>query len=144
MDDLRSVARSSDAVERVLLGSAYISVPKPAQTKTFQTPDGVPYEQFGLPVSGGFLNFHIFDYAKCVRRGNKLWVEAKVWRKTMSDGRQFLYVDLHPTEERLTHERKLYQRPEDVPNDLPVGTIRFDTLAPINGVLVFIPRSPAV
>jgi hypothetical protein len=130
----------TNGIVRQQLGSVVVSVPQPAQVKKFATPDGVPYEQFDLSVSGGYIHFHLFDREKCVARGKKLWVEAQVWMKTMPDGMQFLYVDLHPTDKPLTHDRKIFQRQQEVPAVLPEGSLRFNTFGHIRGSLVFVPR----
>ncbi len=130
----------ANGIVRKQLGSVVVSLPQPTQVKHYVTPDAVPYEQFGLPVSGGFVNFHLFDRTKCLVRGKKIWVEAQVWMKTMENGTEFLYVDLHPTDKPLTHDRKIFQRQQEVPDDLPAGSLRFDTFGHIRGSLVFVPR----
>jgi hypothetical protein len=138
------VVVGNNVVSRELLGTAVVSIPQPAIVKKFTTPEDEPYEQFGVPVAGGFINFHLFDRAQCQTRGKKIWVKAQIWKKTMSDGMEFLYVDLRPTEERLTHERKIFQRREDIPAALPKGSIQFNTFGHIRGSLVFIPHDPFV
>lgn len=134
------IVMPSNGIVRQQLGSVIVSLPQPAQVKQYVTPDGVPYEQFGLPVSGGFVHFHLFDREKCSTLGKKLLVETQIWMKTMPDGMQFLYVDLYPTDKPLTHDRKIFQRRQEVPDDLPAGSLRFDTFGHIRGSLVFVPR----
>lgn len=127
-------------IVRELLGSVIVCVPQPALVKKYDTPDGVPYEQFDLSVTGGYVHFHLYDREKCTTLGKKLVVEAQVWVKTMPDGMQFLYVDLYPTNKPLTHDRKIFQRQQEVPAVLPEGSLRFDTFGHIRGSLVFVPR----
>lgn len=129
-----------NAIKRELLGTCIISIPQPRVMKDLTTPDGVPYKQFGVPVAGGYINFHLFDETQCQTRGKRIWVRAEVKKKTMPDCKEFLYVDLYPTEERLTHDRKIFEHSKDVPAELPEGSMQFDTYGHIHGSLVFVPH----
>lgn len=127
-------------IERVVIRRNLIcSLPIP-KTSLHRAPDSAPYEHFGVPVTGGYVNFHLFDRTKCVQIGKRLRVECVVWVKKMSDGRSFLNVDLHPTNQKVTHERKIWQDKQSVPANLPEDTLQFDCLGQINGVLGFIPK----
>ena len=138
--DMAATMSTSEVASRELLAEGIIvSIPRPMTTKTNQAPDGAPYEQFGTPVTGGFVNFHLYDGTACAKHGKKIWVEVKVFKKTMVDGREFIYFDLFPTELRPTHVRKIYAQRAEVPKDLPAETLQFETLGPIQGTIAFVP-----
>jgi len=129
----------SQVVTRNLLAQMTISIPRPKVTTARFNPEGVSYEHFGIPVAGGFINHFLYQGTKCTGTGKQIWVQADVWTKTLSDGRIYLYVDIKPASERITHVRKIYQHVADIPADLPAQTLRFDTSDPIRGSLIFIP-----
>jgi len=133
--------QTDEVVSRELLDEGFLcslALPKNIVKKVL--PNGVTYEQFGVPVDGGWLNFHLFDRQNCVMRGKRVWVECKMFKKEMADGRIFLYVDLLPTENRPTYDRKIWQHSSDVPTDLPAGTKTFACYGDTKGVLGFVPR----
>ncbi len=137
-------AAKHEVVERKLLAAGFIiSLKPPAKLNRMAVPDtGEVYEQFGVPVKGGYINCHFYNVADCQRRGNHVWVEAKVFEKTMEGNlRRFYYLDLRPTTaEHLSHEMKIYQEAAQMPIALPEGSIRFDCPDDIKGVIAFLPR----
>ena len=93
-------AAKREVAERKLLADGFIiSLKLPAKMNRMVVPTtGEAYEQFGIPVRGGFLNCHLYSVASCQRRGNHIWVEAQVFEKTMEGNlRRFYYLDLRPT-----------------------------------------------
>lgn len=142
MNDMTQALTANDVVKRELLAEGIIvSIPRPLTSKRQMTPDGTAYEQIGQPVVGGFVNFHLYDGNLCEKRGKKIWVETKVFKKTMADGREFIYFDMFPTAERPAFVRKIYADRAQIPNDLPAETRRFDTLGSIRGTVAFVPTS---
>ena len=140
--DMAATMSAGEVIKRELLAEGIIvSIPRPLTTKSQKTPDGTPYEQIGQPVVGGFVNFHLYDGNRCEKRGKKIWVEVKVFKKTMDDGREFVYFDMFPTAERPAFVRKIYADRAQIPNDLPAETKRFDTLGSIRGTIAFVPTS---
>jgi hypothetical protein len=140
MNDM-TAPTAGKVIERKLLAEGIIiSIPRPTTSRRAKTPDGVEYEQIGQPVVGGFVNFHLYEGDKCQKRGKRIWVEVKVFEKTMDDGRKFIYFDFFPTDAvHLTHVRKVHAQRDTIPNDLPVEALRFDTFEPIRGTVMFIP-----
>jgi hypothetical protein len=138
--DAKHLPEQVDVVEReVIMRNVICSLPIP-KTNPHQAADGTRYEHFGIPVTGGYINFHLFDRAKCVRKGKRLWVECVVWVKRLSDGRSYLNVDLYPTKQVVTHERKIWQDRHSVPANLPPKTLQLECHGQVKGVLGFIPR----
>ncbi len=137
-------AAKREVAERKLLADGFIiSLKLPAKMNRMVVPTtGEAYEQFGIPVRGGFLNCHLYSVASCQRRGNHIWVEAQVFEKTMEGNlRRFYYLDLRPTTaEHLSHDMKIYQEATQMPATLPDGSMRFDCPDDIKGVIAFLPR----
>jgi len=127
-----------DVESRELLCEGLVcSIKLPGKSKSMETPDGTPYVQFGHPVKGGWINFHVFG--KPEQRGNKIRVEAKVFKKTMEDGTEYLYLDLHPTDaELLGFDVKTQQVASCMP-DLPEGGHSFNCYGKIKGAITFTP-----
>lgn len=125
-----------EVVSRELLGEGFhFSIKHPGKGRWMQTPNGVSYVQFGRPVVGGFVNFHIFG--KPVMRGKRIRVEGKVFKKTLEDGSEYLYVDLYPSEaERLSHEIKVYQNVTEAPEQ--DGMTLFPCVGDIMGAVGFV------
>lgn len=135
--------KPGDVISRNLVSEGLIvcSIKPPKQTRKQTAPDGTPYEQFGIQVKDGWINFHLFDRENCFRRGNCLHVEVHVFQKETRDGRKFTYVDLHPAPDgvRPTHERKVFRTPFEAPEEFPADTRTFETAGEVNGLLAFIP-----
>lgn len=123
------------ANRNVLMNDLILSLRLPSKTLDLKTPDGKGYVHFGIPVKGGYINFHHFgDF---VRRGNRIRVKATIMKKRMADGDEFLYVDLEPSENALTHELKIMQDADDIPEVILHRKIaQFDCLGGIKGSLV--------
>jgi hypothetical protein len=138
--DVNARQTAEKITREIHIGGLIISVLRPKRSRRFVTPLGVPYEQFGLPVRGGYINCHLFAGKNYQLHGDRLWVETQVWSKTMTDGAMYLYLDLYPTQAQLTHERKVYMSPDEVPPALPPDSFRFDCYGDVQGVLVFTPR----
>lgn len=128
-----------EVVSREKLGEGFVfSIKVPPTVNSFETQEGEKYDQFGRPVNGGWINFHIFGNPE--KRGKKIRVEATVWKKTMDDGSEYLYVDLKPTDaKRLSHELKIYKKDAQQPSSLPEGTELFTCYGEIFGSIAFVP-----
>lgn len=80
-----------------------IAVPKKAKRRTF--PNGEEgensYLHFPFHIKGGMMNLHV----RCndELQGQTIRAMVQVVRKEMSDGREFVYVDLFPVDAPLTH-----------------------------------------
>lgn len=93
---------------KTLMADLLVSFKVPTKTQALTTADGQPYTQFGVPITGGFINFYLFGKPKMV--GNRVHGKAAIMMKRMCDGTEFLYVDIQPSSsERQTHELKIAQ-----------------------------------
>ncbi len=140
-----TVTPKREVTDRVLLASGFIvSVKVPTKRNAMTVPTtGEAYEQFGSPVKGGYLNFHLYDGKNCQRRGERIWVSAEVYEKTMEDGKKFIYVDLRPTDApHLTYEMKVYQDESLMPEVMPEDATVFACPGEVKGVIAFLPRPP--
>ncbi|MFT5832080.1 MAG: hypothetical protein ACI9SY_000461 [Candidatus Paceibacteria bacterium] len=132
-------------VERTLLAEGIIcSLIKPKVMESKQVLNGPKYDHFFVPLTGGGINFHLFDKHKVVIHGKRMWVECKIWKKEMLDGKMHLYVDLHPTDKRLTHERKIWQNQNVAPKQHADDTLIFECLGQTKGVLGFVPANTKI
>jgi hypothetical protein len=132
-------------VKRTMLAEGIIcSLVKPKQMTSMQVPNGPKYDHFYVPVTGGAINFHLFDKHKVTIQGKRMWVECKIWQKEMSDGKMHLYVDVHPTDKRLTHDRKIWQDQKVVPKQHADDTLIFECFGYTKGVLGFIPLNTKI
>jgi len=132
---------TNEVVSRELIAEGFVcslALPKNIVKKVL--PDGTVYHQFGVPVLGGWLNFHLFNRQNCVMRGKRVWVDCKIFKKEMADGKVYLYVDLYPTEDRPTHDRKIWKDVAEMPADLPTDTQTFVCYDDNQGVIGFVPR----
>lgn len=126
--DESSAPASTDVVLRELITDGIICSLRIPKTSKSTRPDGIEYEHFVILLTGGKTDFHLYNRKQCVGVGKKLSLMVSVWRKTMSDGRQFIYFDLHPTDKKPTHERKVWQDSTLIPQDLPEHTACFQCL----------------
>jgi len=136
-------AARREVTDRTLLGEDFVvSVKLPQKMNKMTVPTtGVAYQQFGVPVKGGYLNFHLYDGTNCRRAGNRIWVVAQVFEKTMADGVKFIYVDLRPTTaEHLTHDMKVHQDVDMSPVHSRIEGQNFFCFGKIRGMLTFLPR----
>lgn len=135
------VPEARAVAERTLLkGGFIVSLKAPAKLNHKTNPHGEAYDQYGVPVKGGFLNVHIYEMASCQRSGSRLWAEAEVWQKTMEDGEQFMYLDIHPTSQRLTHELKVYYDAHQLPREIAEDVTIFRCPGTLQGIIIFTPR----
>lgn len=126
--------------ERYKIGEpilASIKVPKNAKFRHLIHQGGKQYLHFGMPVPGGYINWHVHDIKKSDEvKGRKLNFSIQAFEKVFPDGRTFIYFDLTPTAEKPAFERKIYNREDDIPTKLPSESRTF--MFPIAAV-VFIP-----
>lgn len=80
-----------------------IKVPAKAGIRNFPAEVGEEntYTHFSHPFKGGMVNLHV--RTRDVVAGSVLHAKVQVVHKIMPDGREFLYVDLFPTDEAVTH-----------------------------------------
>ncbi len=80
-----------------------VAVPKEAKRKTF--PGGAEgentYLHFMQNVKDGMVNLHVRSSDEL--QGQTIRAHIQVVQKVMSDGREFVYIDIFPTDAPVTH-----------------------------------------
>lgn len=99
----RTMLREGDVVE--------IKVPKGAQMITTEFDDKtITYALFHRTVRGGKIAFHVRGDNPEQHLNKRLRVKAEIWCKKMSDGQEYLYVDLYPTTDQEATKKLLVQQ----------------------------------
>lgn len=135
-----------------------IKIPRLSREGTYPPVNGAPggkYLQFARPVRGGVVNLFYHHEEPDSFRGELVVAEVEVWQKTVTGGREFIYVDLKPTSiDKWTHSLAVmpFKKNELVRGDdyrmfeLPksgglVGTI---VIAPVGNKIMLKNQMPAV
>lgn len=127
-------------VERTVLYTGPIvkmKVPVGASGGAYPSSEGlIPYLQFCHTIPGGRVNFFVHTADKMVR-GRTITAGASVLKKTLPDGREYLYVDLKPVEADTPITHRLA-----VMNNLDASwdnsdPLIFATPLPLKGVIIF-------
>lgn len=85
-------------------------------------------------VRGGvFIYIHLPDATEL--RGKKITAVASVHKKTLSNKREYLHVDLRPTEANVTHRLVITAKADEFRRE--VGWEVFETPSPLSGAIVF-------
>ena len=101
-------------------------------------PDGnknVPFLQFCRSVTGGLVNFFLHSDDLSVR-GKVITVSASVHKKTLYDGRSFLYVDLTPVAEGTPVKKRLIVKNKGDGCNVLVSHNSYRTPKPLGGVII--------
>ncbi len=122
-------------------GVVKISVPLDALERTYKDGDiSIQYLQFPRLVGGGKINCFVHDNLSC--RGEKINADVRVMKKTMKDGREYLYIDLRHTLSPITH--RLAVMVSDEPGvwskkAKKEGWVVFETPDPMWGAIILAP-----
>ena len=97
----------------------------------------VPFLQFARAVPGGRVNLFVHTSATSLL-GETICASATLWKKTLEDGRAFLYVDLIPVsdDQKVTHRLVVMNRADSGWGE---DCLIFDTPAPLRGLVIFAP-----
>ncbi|HEY0010477.1 MAG TPA: hypothetical protein VGB97_01015 [Candidatus Paceibacterota bacterium] len=104
-------------------------------------PDGdemVPFMAFHHNVPGGFVKFFVHS-GDAALRGKTITASASVHRKQLQDDRLYLYVDLHPVDADTPVTHRLAVLPKGPGSWDALDHTKFETPAPINGLVIFAP-----
>lgn len=141
--DLPSPA-SSVADRRLLWegGTVAIKIPTNATIGTYSSPAGAKhFLQFMQYVRGGVVNIHYHGSMLASFRGKKVLAHLQVWLKTLDDGREFLYLDLHPVSDQSAPPTKrlavMVFKAEEIVGDENFRI--FETPAPLTGTIIIAP-----
>ncbi len=104
MNEKSTVASRQIIHDGIELGTVIeIAVSKKAKRHTF--PGGVEgensYLHFMYNTKGGLINLHVRSSDEL--QGQTIRAHFQVVKKVMSDGREFVYIDLFPTDAPVTH-----------------------------------------
>ena len=140
---LAAVATSTASVpgvvtERKSLWNGIVRIKVPANARYFNINIGgeqIKYLRFPRLVPGGVVNLHLHGDKPETYRSRNIVAKAEVFCKRHEDGREFLYVDLHPQEGmQVTH--RLGVMSNDGNPRWPEGSTVFETPGPLNGAIV--------
>lgn len=136
-----NVKPKATVANRALLWEGAIveyEVPTDAIVREFHSPAlSLRYlETFVSVVRGGiFVYVHLTDSTEL--RGKRIVAMAGVHKKTLSDGRSYLHVDLRTAEAEVTHRLVIASKADEVRKE--DGWEVFETPAPLGGAIVFLP-----
>ena len=107
--------KASVVGRKQLLAGVIVSIklPKEENVREKLTPEGTAYKLFCYHGRGGVFHAHLYGEPAPV--GKRVHVEARVYRKTMSNGLEYIYLDLYATDKALSHGLKMYQTQVDIP-----------------------------
>lgn len=131
--------RPSVVSRETLWSGGIVAIRIPASVTPGSYPkDGkdIPFLQFSRCVRGGCVNLFVHTDDMSLR--GPIVAGVSVMKKTLSDGREYLYVDLVPVENdvAVTHFLDIVSRGEREPSpDDPV----FETLGHIDGLVILTP-----
>lgn len=102
--------------------------------------DEVPYLQFPRYVRGGVVNVFVHT-DNAALRGTTITAGASIMKKTMIDGREYLYVDLVPVDNDVapTHFLDVVSRGEREPGP---DDLCFETLGTVDGLVILSAPKP--
>jgi hypothetical protein len=130
-------------------GVIEISVPADAAERRYtEMEDDVHYLQFSRNIKGGVVNCFVHTNDTSFL-GKKITAEIAVMRKTLVDGRTYLYIDLRPVERTtiITHRLAIVANEPGMwsGNDW----VMFETPSPLRGAIILsapdakiVPNSP--
>jgi len=104
-----------------------------------KTPTGIEYKKYGIPLGDRkYLNFFIHGRPDA-RKGDVIIAEAQAWWTELPDGRQFVHVDLNPTDLGATRNIRILKDKNNLPDDLPKGTYVRSLPYPMEAAVAFVP-----
>lgn len=131
-------ARLEGGVERMKIAAGIrVRYTVPVDARESAVPDGRNYIHICRPVCGGVINYHLYTNEDL--RGQRITVSVEVWRKRLSDGRVFVYLDMYPTSAPTNYKLKVYARVSDIPGKYQ-ALRTFGNIGDIKGCLVFVPH----
>ncbi len=98
----------------------------------------IPFLQFCHNIRGGRVNFFVHTSDDALR-GKTITASATVLKKTLEDGRQYLYVDLVPVAEDTPATHRLAVMNKNDGSWSGDGYLTFETPAPLSGLIIFTP-----
>ena len=141
--DRVSKPKSVPVTERECLwkgGTVLITVPVSARAWEFPSSEGGGrYVQFTKDMKGGVVNLFVHAERPGQFRGKKIVANVEIWKKTLVDGREYLYVDLRPVADAKPTHRLVVIAVEKKGLKIDDLSIAFGTPAPLVGTIVFAP-----
>ena len=111
-----------------------ILVPESAEMGVFKSENlEIHYLQFVRPVKGGLVNFFVQTKDDC--RGKNITARVSVMRKTFTDERSFLYIDLFPETTSVTRRLAVLTEKPSIESNWEI----FKTPEPLRGFIVLAP-----
>lgn len=133
-------------------GAIAIKIPTDAEEGQYPSDVGPPnrFLRFPQNVKGGVVNIFCHldpnEEPESVR-GKKFILDVGIWRKTLSDGRQYLYVDLDTPiskDSTLVTDRLAVMSCKASDIVQQEGLTVFETPAPLDGVIVVTPAESKI
>jgi len=147
--DTARVNKNNLVVSReIILRGPIISVRVPSRANQKSYPQNgvrVPFFQFERSVRGGKVNLHL--HSGDVRLlGTNVTATATLIKKRLSDGREYLYIDLVPTElgVRATHRLVILDAEGGTTMPEPELGHNFLTPAPVRARIMFAAKNAVV
>lgn len=132
-------AKTATVSREEVWSGAVVSIAVPDKVVKGQVGEGddtIHYFRFARHVKGGsvYCFVHTSDEALL---GRTIRVSATVMRRTLSDGRKYLYVDFRPVEKSVppTHRLAVMQEHGVWSSDWQI----FEMLSPLRGAIIFAP-----
>lgn len=124
-----------------------IKVPTGAMRSSFEGQNAkgegvkIKYFVFDQTVKNGSVRCHVHLRGEDTPelRGKSIVAKAQVWKKTFSNGRQYLYIDFHPVEKNVEVTHRLGVLPQASEVTPVKGWTIFETPRPMQGAIVFAP-----
>lgn len=133
------------ARETLHMGSIVkMKVPIGATDGTYPNGDEmIPFLQFCHNIRGGRVNFFVHTSDSALL-GKTITASASVLKKTLEDGREFLYVDLVPVSDDtpITHRLAVMSNIDGSWNS--EDHLIFQTPQPLDGIIIFAPPGAKV
>ena len=123
-------------------GTVSINIPMNATIGSYHSPSGAKhFLKFKKNARGGVVNIHYHGGMLASFRGKKVLAHLQVWLKTLDDGQEFLYIDLHPVSDQSAPPTKrlavMVFEACEIEGDK--NFIIFKTPAPLIGTIVIAP-----
>lgn len=118
-------------------GSIAIKIPEGAKWASYKDESAdLQFLQFTRFVKGGVINLYVHD-ANDSMIGRSIIANVELWRKMLTDGRSFLYIDLRPAlgAREFTHQML-------VKDGMTLNKAAFNTPGPLQGYVLFTASQP--
>lgn len=134
-------------VHRTILHSGpivRIKVPSGALAGVYMSGENnVPFIQFSRNIRGGRVNLFVHAPSDSMF-GQSVTAKATVLKKTLEDGREFLYVDLQPVAAHTQVTHRLAVLSNNVGYCSSGDHLVFETPEPLSGLVIFVPPDAKV